>query len=66
LVIDGRGHHLAFRAVKPFAQPDVTRQDLRRLAAMAVAKHQTGAKHPNIQLVEKAAKAILDEPKSEK
>ena len=23
LIIDGRGHHLALRAVKPFAQPDV-------------------------------------------
>ena len=22
-IIDGRGHHLAVRAVKPFAQPDV-------------------------------------------
>jgi hypothetical protein len=37
-----------------------TRQDLRRLAAMAVAKHETGAKHPNLQLIEKAAKAVLD------
>jgi hypothetical protein len=33
-------------------------QQLRRLAAMAVAKHQTGSKHPNTQLVEKVAKSI--------
>jgi hypothetical protein len=36
----------------------------RSLAAMAVAKHETGAKHPNHQLIEKAAKAILDSPKA--
>jgi hypothetical protein len=45
-----------------------TRQQLRRLAGMAVAKHDTGAKHPNIKLVEKAAKVIdknlLEENKS--
>lgn len=35
-----------------------TRQQLRRLAGMSVAKHDTGAKHPNMKLVEKAAKAI--------
>jgi hypothetical protein len=35
-----------------------TRQQLRRLAGMSVAKHDTGAKHPNIKLVEKAAKII--------
>lgn len=34
------------------------RQQLRRLAGMSVAKHDTGAKHPNIKLVEKAAKYI--------
>lgn len=37
-----------------------TRQELRRLAAMSLAKHETGAKHPNISLVKKAAK-VLDE-----
>jgi len=36
----------------------------RSLAAMAVAKHETGAKHPNHQLIEKAAKTILDSPKA--
>ena len=35
-----------------------TRQQLRRFAAMSLAKHQTGAKHPNIKLVEKVAKHI--------
>ena len=35
-----------------------TRQHQRRLAAMSVAKHETGAKRPNIKLVEKAAKAL--------
>ncbi|MEN9285744.1 MAG: hypothetical protein RLZZ179_3237 [Verrucomicrobiota bacterium] len=34
------------------------RQELRRLAAMAIAKHQTGAKHPNLKLVKKATEAI--------
>ena len=34
------------------------RQELRRLGAMAIAKHQTGAKHPNLALVKKAAEAI--------
>lgn len=33
-----------------------SRQQIRRLAAMAVAKHSTGAKHPNQALVAKAAK----------
>lgn len=35
-----------------------TRQHLRRLAAMSVAKHSTGSKHPNVKLVEKVAKQI--------
>ena len=35
-----------------------TRQRLRRLAAMAVAKHSTGAKLPNSKLIEKAAKEL--------
>ena len=40
-----------------------TRQQLRRLAAMSVAKHTTGVKHPNVKLVEKAAKELaLDLP----
>jgi len=38
-----------------------TRQQLRRLSAMSIAKHDTGAKHPNTKLVEKAAKKILKE-----
>lgn len=38
-----------------------TRQHLRRLAAMSVAKHSTGAKHPNIKLVEKTAKQIEED-----
>jgi len=32
-----------------------TRQQLRKLTAMSLAKHNTGAKHPNIKLVEKTA-----------
>lgn len=36
------------------------RQYLRRLSAMALAKHDTGAKHPNQTLVEKVAKQIID------
>ena len=39
-----------------------TRQQLRHLAAMSIAKHMTGAKHPNTQLIEKAAKQVLDKP----
>jgi len=39
-----------------------TRQQLRHLAGMAVAKHLTGAKHPNPKLVEQAAKKNLDVP----
>ena len=35
-----------------------TRQDLRRLAAMTVAKHIPGVKHPNTKLVEEAAKEL--------
>ncbi|BBA70049.1 metallophosphoesterase [Geobacter sulfurreducens] len=35
-----------------------TRQQLRKLAAMSIAKHKTGSKHPNMKLVEKAAKAM--------
>lgn len=34
------------------------RQELRALAAMSVAKHQTGAKKPNLQLIAKAEKAM--------
>lgn len=34
------------------------RQKLRSLAAMSVAKHLTGAKHPNLKLVEKTAKQL--------
>jgi predicted MPP superfamily phosphohydrolase len=36
-----------------------TRQELRRLAAMAVAKHVTGSKRPNLKLIEKT-KAAMD------
>ena len=43
-----------------------TRQQLLRLAGMSVAKHSTGSKHPNIKLIEKAAKLIESEsPKSD-
>lgn len=35
-----------------------TRQELRALAAMSVAKHQTGAKKPNLQLIAKMEKAM--------
>jgi hypothetical protein len=35
-----------------------TRQELLRLAGIAIAKHDTGAKHPNTKLVEKAISAI--------
>lgn len=38
--------------------PEVLRQQMRTLAAMAVAKHATGAKHPNQKLIAKAARAI--------
>jgi hypothetical protein len=38
-----------------------SRQQLRRLAAMAVAKHSTGAKHPNHALVAKAVKIFDSE-----
>lgn len=41
-----------------------TRQQLRHLAAMAIAKHATGAKHPNTKLIEKLAKQVLDEPET--
>lgn len=37
-----------------------TRQQLRHLAAMAIAKHGTGSKHPNSKLIEKAAQKVLD------
>ncbi len=36
-----------------------TRQELRRLAAMAVAKHVTGSKRPNLKLIERT-KAAMD------
>ncbi len=36
------------------------RQQSRRLSAMALAKHDTGSKHPNQTLVEKVAKQIID------
>ena len=35
-----------------------TRQELRALAAMSVAKHKTGAKKPNLQLIAKMEKAM--------
>jgi hypothetical protein len=40
-----------------------TRQQLRRFTAMAVAKHQTGAKSPNVKLIEKVAKALEENEK---
>jgi len=43
-----------------------TRQELRRLAAMSLAKHHTGAKHPNLSLVAKAAKALDESAAKEK
>ena len=36
---------------------EAIRQELRALAAMSVAKHQTGAKKPNLQLIAKVEKA---------
>ena len=41
-----------------------TRSQLRHLAAMAIAKHATGSKYPNTQLIEKAAKQIFDKPET--
>ena len=41
-----------------------TRQQLQHLAAMAIAKHATGAKHPNTKLIEKVAKQVFDEPEA--
>jgi hypothetical protein len=38
-----------------------TRQQLLRLAGMSVAKHSTGSKHPNIKLIERAAKMIEED-----
>ena len=38
--------------------PEEARQQMRTLAAMAVAKHATGAKYPNQKLIAKAASAI--------
>ena len=38
-----------------------TKQELLRLAGMAVAKHQTGAKHPNTKLIDKAVKALEEQ-----
>ena len=35
-----------------------TRQELRHLAAMTIAKHQVGVKRPNTQLIRKAAEAL--------
>lgn len=35
-----------------------TRQQLRRLAAMSIAKHTTGAKHPNTKLIQRAVEAL--------
>ena len=35
-----------------------TRQELRKLVTTAIAKHQTGAKQPNVALVAKVAKAL--------
>ena len=43
-----------------------TRHQQRRLAAMALAKHDTGAKHPNLKLIEQAAKAIEKQTASQK
>ena len=42
-----------------------TRQQLRRLSAMSLAKHSTGAKHPNIKLVKKVAKSLDQDMASE-
>jgi predicted MPP superfamily phosphohydrolase len=41
-----------------------TRQELRALAAMSVAKHQTGAKKPNLQLIAKMEKAMEEADES--
>ena len=38
-----------------------TREQLRHLAAMAIAKHVTGSKYPNSKLIEKAAKQVFNE-----
>ena len=35
-----------------------TRQELRHLAAMTIAKHKVGVKHPNARLIKKAAEAL--------
>jgi hypothetical protein len=40
------------------------REQLRYLAAMAVAKHITGSKYPNSKLIEKAAKEVFKEPET--
>ena len=43
---------------------EATRQGLLRLAAMAVAKHETGVRHPNQKLVQKAV-VFLEEQQSQ-
>jgi predicted MPP superfamily phosphohydrolase len=40
-----------------------TRQQLRHLAGMSIAKHETGVKRPNMKLVEKATKLLDEEVK---
>ncbi|MFN7958345.1 MAG: metallophosphoesterase [Holophagaceae bacterium] len=41
------------------------RQQLRRLSAITLAKHDTGVKHPNLKLIERAAAAIESTPEKE-
>lgn len=53
-----RVYSAIFTQYKTSFTTERTRQQLRRLAAMSVAKHNTGAKHPNTKLVERAAKAL--------
>lgn len=43
---------------------EATRQDLKRLAAMAIAKHATGSKVPNSKLIERAAHELFDNDKT--
>lgn len=42
-----------------------TRAQMKRLTGMSIARHETGSKHPNDKLSEKAAKA-LDEQESKR
>jgi hypothetical protein len=43
-----------------------TRHQQKRLAAMALAKHATGAKRPNLRLIEKAAEAVEERTTGDK